>query len=192
MTRENLQGFAEGQGYVSIEPEHYTRATEAAGKRWLKVSDYGRTLSAMKAWAPVDAPSATPGPDSPCLEYRMYLVTPGEANVTAITAPTLNFVPDRGVRYAVSFDDETPQVVTLVPQGYQARNGNRDWEKSVADNAHFGHSKHPILAAGYHTLKIWMVDPAVMMQKLIVDLGGLKPSYLGPPESFSAGAGSRQ
>ena len=146
----------------------------------------------MKAWGPVDAPSATPGQDSPCLEYRMYLVTPGEANVTAITAPTLNFIPDRGVRYAVSFDDETPQVVTLVPQGYQARNGNRDWEKSVGDNAHFGHSQHRILAPGYHTLKIWMVDPAVVMQKLIVDLGGLKPSYLGPPESFCAGGEARQ
>jgi len=192
VTRENLQGFAEGQGYVSIEPEHYTRAIEAGANRWFKVADFGRTLSGMKAWGPVDAPSATPGQNSPCLEYRMYLSTTGEATVTAITAPTLNFVPDRGLHYAASFDDEPPQVVTLVPQGYQARNGNRDWEKSVGDNAHFGHSKHTILTPGYHTLKIWMVDPAVVMQKLIVDLGGLKPSYLGPPESFHASAGSRE
>jgi hypothetical protein len=132
----------------------------------------------------VDAPAATPGKDSPCLEYRMYLFTPGEAEVTAITAPTLNFAPDRGVRYAVSLDDDAPQVVTLVPPGYQARNGNRDWEKSVTDNAHYGRSKHTIAKPGYHTLKVWMVDPAVVMQKLIVDLGGLHPSYLGPPESF--------
>jgi len=185
ITRDTLEGFVEANGYVSIEPEHYTRATEAGANRWFRIGDYGRTLSGMKAWGPVDAPSATPGKDAPCLEYRMYLFTPGEATVTAITAPTLNFIPDRGVRYAVSFDDEAPQIVTLVPAGWKAvREGQRDWEKSVADNAHVGRSKHAIAQPGYHTLKIWMIDPAVVMQKLIVDLGGLKPSYLGPPESF--------
>ena len=93
----------------------------------------------------------------------------------------------------MSFDDETPQVVTLVPQGYQAQNRNLAWEKSVADNAHYGRSRPKVAQSGYHTLKLWMVDSAVVMQKLIVDLGGLRPSYLGPPESFRhaapAGAG---
>ncbi|HVZ65542.1 MAG TPA: glycosyl hydrolase 115 family protein [Lacunisphaera sp.] len=184
VTRDTLQGFAEGQGVVAIEPEHYTKRTEAGARHWLKIDDYGRTLSGMRAEAPVDAPSATPGKDSPCLEYRMFLRHSGQVEVTAITAPTLNFVPDRGLRYAVSFDDLPPQVVTLVPQGYEAQNGNRNWEKSVADNAHYGRSRHTLVALGYHTLKVWMVDPAVVLQKLIVDCGGLKPGYLGPPESF--------
>ena len=184
VSRDNLVGFSEGQGVVSIEPEHYSKRTESGANRWMKIEDYGRTLSGMRAVGPVDTPSATPGKDSPSLEYRMYLFTTGPVEVTAITAPTLNFVPDRGVRYAVSFDDEAPQVVTLVPQGYQAQNRNPAWEKSVGDNAHYGRSKHTIAQPGYHTLRVWMVDPAVVMQKLIVDLGGLKPSYLGPPESF--------
>jgi hypothetical protein len=38
--------------------------------------------------------------------------------------------------------------------------------------------------AGTHTLKIWMVDPAVVLQRIMVDLGGLKTSYLGAPESY--------
>ena len=117
----------------------------------------------------------------------MYLFDTGTVDVDAIVSPTLNFVPGRGLRYAASFDDDPPQVVTLVPQNYNAQNGNRDWEKSVEDNARNGRTTHSIAAPGYHTLKIWMVDPGVVLEKLVVNLGGVKPSYLGPPESYHAG-----
>jgi len=184
VTRDTLRGFVEGEGVVSIEPEHYTRKTSGAAGSWIKIEDYGRTLSGMRAEGPVDAPPATPGKDSPCLEYRMYLFTTGAVEVTTITAPTLNFQPDRALRFGVSFDEEPPQVVTLVPANYSAQNGNRDWETSVKDNARFARSRHELAAAGYHVLKLWMVDPGVVVQKVVVNLGGLKPSYLGPPESY--------
>ena len=189
--RDSLQGFVEGEGFVSIEPEHFTRQTGTGANRWIKIQDYGRTLSGMRATQPVDAPSATPGKDSPCLEYQMYLFSTGAVEVVTITSPTLNFVPGRGLRFAVSFDDETPQVVTLVPDNYKAQNGNHDWEKIVGDNARYARSTHTLAKSGFHTLKFWMVDPGVVLQKVVVDLGGVKPSYLGPPESYH-GDGPRQ
>jgi hypothetical protein len=184
VTRSSLQGFVEGDGVVSMEAAHFSRNSDQGSNRWINIEDYGHTLSAMKTIAPVDAPSVTPGKDSPCLEYRMYLFSKGEVDVEGIFGAVLNFMPGRGVRYAVSFDNETPQVVTLVPEKYSAQNGNRDWERSVENNARYGHSKHTIKSPGYHTLKIWMIDPGVVLEKIVVDLGGVKPSYLGPPESY--------
>ena len=88
--------FVETDGYVSIEAEHYT-----ANQGWELIPDYGRTLSAMTT---PSTGAATP-PNSPSLEYRMYLFTAGKAEVETILAPTLNFVPGRGLRYAIAFDD---------------------------------------------------------------------------------------
>ena len=191
VSRDSVQGFVEENGCVSIEAEHYTDKTEAGENRWLAIENYGRTLSAMATAGPLDGACATPGKDSPCLEYRMFLFSTGKVDVEAIFGPVLNFASGRGVRYAVSFDDDPPQSVTIVPEKYSAQNGNRDWEKSVVDNARFSHTTHTITSHGYHTLKIWMIDPAVVIEKIVVDLGGVKPSYLGPPESFHGSKSSQ-
>jgi hypothetical protein len=182
-TRDSLQGFAEGDGYVSMEAEHFTKNVVAGANRWIKIPDYGHTLSAMRADGPVDV-QTTPGKDSPCLEYKMYLFSTGKVEVDSMVSPTLNFLPGRPLRYAVSFDDEAPQEVTIVPANFSAQNGNFNWEQSVRDNGRVVKSEHTISAPGYHTLKIWMVDPAVAVEKIVVNTGGVKPSYLGPPESF--------
>jgi hypothetical protein len=196
VTRDTLKGFAEGAGYVSIEPAH-VRSVGALSvthgdmfRAWTQIEDYGRTLSGMRADASLDASPATAGVTSagqdmsPRLEYGMYLFTPGKATTTAILSPTLNVVPGRGLRMAISMDDEAPQIVTIVPAGANA--AGRDWEESVKNNARVVTTTHDIAAAGYHTLKIWMIDPTVVVQKLIVTTGGamLPQSYLGPPESF--------
>jgi hypothetical protein len=184
VTRDSLRGFVEGGGVVSIEPEHYTRKTEVGANRWIRIEDYGRTLSGMRAEAPPHSASLAPGKDSPCLEYQTYLFTTGAVEVVAITSPTLNFVPGRGLSLAVSFDDQPPQIVDVVPATANAGDSNRSWEESVRINARYARVKVNIEQPGYHTLKFWMVDPGVVLQKIIVDCGGLKPSYLGPPESY--------
>lgn len=183
VTRESVRGFVESAGYLAIEPENVTRTAPVGENRWQRIEDYGRTLSGMRAEAPAHAASAEPGRNAPVLEYDVYLFEGGQVEVTTVTSPTLNFVPTRGLRYAISFDNQPPQIITLVPQGYQAAHSNMDWEKVVADNARHSLSKHQ-LPPGRHTLKIWMVDPAVVVQKIVINTGGLKPSYLGPKESL--------
>jgi hypothetical protein len=184
ITPETLHGFIENDGYVSMEAEHFTKKTECGANRWIKVEDYGHTLSAMRTTSPVDAPAAAPGKDSPCLEYRIFLTDSGRVEVRGTFGATLNFMPGRDLRYAVSFDDNPPDVVTLVPQGFIAQHGNMNWERTVGDNARHSQTTHVIARPGYHTLKIWMVDSGVVLEKIVVHRGALKESYLGPPESF--------
>jgi hypothetical protein len=128
---------------------------------------------------PVTAASMMPPHEAPCLEYKIFVFESGPIEVEAILAPTLNFVPGRGLRYGISVDDDPPQIV-----GALAQFSERDWETSVKDSVRKVKTSLQLAAPGSHVLKFWMVDPGVVLQKLVVDLGGVKPSYLGPPESF--------
>ena len=91
----------------------------------------------------------------------------------------LNCVPsfpinkDFGQRIAVALDDEPPQIISY------------EKGRSVMENLMTITGKLTIQKAGEHTLKLWMVDPGIVIDKIIIDTGGVKDSYLGPPESFS-------
>jgi len=58
------------------------------------------------------------------------------------------------------------------------------WEESVRTDSRRSSSVHKVSKPGLYKLRIYMVDPAVTLQKLIIDTGGLKPSYLGPQQSM--------
>jgi hypothetical protein len=176
--RDSLQGFVEANHYVSVEAEHFTAQTSEGEAHWDKIPGFGETLSGMTVF-PVTAPSAEPPQAAPVLEYRMYLFEGGKFNVEAILAPTLNFVPGRGLRFAISFDDQQPQIVDALEH-----NSEKDWEQAVSDGVRKITSTLNVDGPGYHTLKLRMVDPGVVLERLVVSPGLLPPSYLGPPESY--------
>jgi hypothetical protein len=91
----------------------------------------------------------------------------------------LDFHNNQGLRYAISFDDEPPQIVNM----YTNRTF-QDWEESVRNNVTVAVSRHAINESGKHVLKFWMAAPGVVLQKLVIETGEVKPSYLGPPESY--------
>ena len=184
---EQVTGFVESNGYVSIEAEHYSRAINAEPIKWLRIPDLSRTLSGMTP-VPVTAQSQKPEGDSPRLEYRMYLFDSGKVEVKVYLSPTQNYHNTQGLRYAISFDDETPQIINIhVNDTIPDWKYPPTWNQAVSDNIKVMSSEHLLKKPGEHVLKFWMVDPGIVLQKLVVNTGGVKPSYLGPPESYRSG-----
>ncbi|GAC1314342.1 MAG: glycosyl hydrolase 115 family protein [Mucilaginibacter sp.] len=173
----NTTGFNENNGFISIEAPHYSKAINTSTAKWQIIPDYGRTLSGMMP-TPVTAKRQVPG-KGPYLEYELNLIDTGMVKVEAYISPTIDFTNTDGLHYAVTIDNEKPQVINI-----NSDKSERAWNKDVSDNIKIMISTHHLTKPGKHILKYWMIDPAVVLQKIVVNAGGERPSYLGPPESY--------
>jgi len=177
---KNAKGnmFFETAGYVSIDASNFSRTLNAGDNGFKVIPDLGRTGSAVTVF-PVTMPAQTLVYNSPKLEYDIYVYDTGSVKLQLYFSPTLNFHNDEGLRYAIAIDNELPQVITVNKDG----NNVRTWEKWVVNNIIIKTSTHSILSPGKHILKCWMLNPAIVLQKIVVDFGRLKASYLGPAET---------
>jgi hypothetical protein len=189
-TRENVDAFGGLTGPTAFAAESTTNNVAAGGVHWERIPDYGRGPSGMAVF-PVTAESVVLPANSPRMEYRVLIAEAGDIQVDLITGIALNLQPDRGVRVAVSFDDEEPQILDAFDgqsfadpsqRGDTSAPPIRDWHTWVKDNARTQTSSHSISEPGVHTLKVWMVDPGVVVEKIVVHDGNHHDSYLGPPE----------
>ena len=169
--------FYEYDHVVSMEAAHWTRAVNSKNITWKVIPDIGRAESGVSTF-PVTAASTLTA-SSPHVEYEFYSYDSGKPEVNLYFSPTLNFHNNEGLQYAVSIDDETPQTFSLNKDD----NNTRIWESWMASNIIIKRSMHESGKAGRHVLKYWMISPAVVLQKLVVDFGGMPATYLGAPET---------
>ncbi|WP_158797737.1 glycosyl hydrolase 115 family protein [Pedobacter sp. L105] len=170
------KGFQEENGYISMEAAHFSKAVSSKTISWKILPDHGRTLSAVAPY-PVTAAIQTPHAESPHLEYQINLLQAGKVKISTYLSPSLDFSNTKGLFYAISIDDETPQLMNM------SDTKGRDWKTDVSENINIVTSTHLVKNQGVHTLKFRMVNPGVVLQKIVVETRQIPESYLGPPES---------
>lgn len=176
-SKESL--FFEKDGYVSIYAEHFTRLINTAVIKWKVIPNIGRTNSGVSTY-PVNTTSQILSAKSPNLQYEFHSYDSGSIKINTQFSPTLNFQNSEGLKCAISIDDEVPQII-IINEGLK---NPKNWETWVANNIISKNTSHSLSKSGIHTIKYWMIDSGIVLQKIIVDFGGLKPSYLGPEETI--------
>jgi hypothetical protein len=161
--------------------------------------NYGRTSSGV-GLVPLHT-EKLPLAQAPALEYDLYLFTNHTAaNVTLFLSPTLNYLGDASpLEYAIALfpaaakAPSAEQVQHVQPVG-PADGGDMPagWDGAVGDavwgrTGGYTTSGFAVPKEGAYKLRVWAQMPGVVVQKVVVDLGGLRASYLGPPESFYVG-----
>ncbi|MPS63385.1 glycosyl hydrolase 115 family protein [Chryseobacterium sp.] len=166
--------FQEKNGYVSIEAENFARNNNSDRIHWEVIPNFGKTKSAVTTFPQNAYPKAN---ENLYLEYDVNFESKGEFEVQLLLAPTLNFNHNKGLRYEISFDGETPQIVNF--------NGHYKGELGRWQSEHIIKSitKHQISQPGKHTLRFRVLEPGIVLEKILINTGGLQPCYLGAPES---------
>lgn len=190
-------GFVESDRHISFEAEHTTRNSSVNGVSYMTLKNYGRTLSGVTL-TPILATTQAVGA-GPVLEYDLYTftnLTSTLANITLYISPAWNYMSqNRPLRYAIGVDSEVPQVRQFCanytgadfPDGWVSAVADSVWGLSSNSSNSNTTTSHRFGAPGKHTLRIWELEPGFVVQKVVIDTGGVRGSYLGPPESFLVG-----
>lgn len=164
--------FVEEGGVVSIEAMNYKLAHTSNDIVWTEIPNLGKTESAVTTM-PVTAKLD----EDTYLVYKVAVSSVGEGKLVVLTSPTLNYNANKGLRYAVSVNGGTEQIVNINGH-YRGELGRWQARRIIASQ-----STHHFSKAGEYSIRIRPLEQGIVIQKMMLDMGGLKPSYLGAPES---------
>jgi hypothetical protein len=175
--------FVEDNHRVVIEAARASAFVPGRDARWQKITGLGYDGEAVSVFPATVAVRATPEKilaESPCLQYKINFQNAGDWQVSVRALPTFSVETGKPQRYAIAFDDAPPQIVSL-PLSQDEH--NRVWQEDVLRNAALTLSVHSLTRPGLHTLKIWMVDPGIVLDTIFAGNGGVTDwGYAGPAD----------
>ena len=177
--------YVEKNGYVSIPGAGFHRKQEAEGKQ-VRVLDgigvEGKVAMLGEGGDPLECFRSREGT---LVEYDFWSFGCGMVDVYTYMVPSFPINSDRdfqmnnldnwGCRYSVCIDDRyyySPYTSDV--------EFNQYWYDAVQSNMRVNKSTIWVSEPGLHNLKLICGDPGTMVQKIVIDFGGMKHSYLGP------------
>ena len=197
-------------GEFSIPADKYEMNVAGTDAQWIVLPDLGRGDACMGIY-PVTAPSTETHHDAPRLEYKLFVPKAGKMTVCLGILPTQDVYPERGLRMAVGIDNDTPKIIDArkgfwdefqeyTPQNLEktktlkplpSRNKSikligtgRTRRNEVFDNLRWIDVEMDVKAPGMHTLKVFMVDPEIVLERIVVNPDNNYPSYFGIPSVY--------
>lgn len=205
------QYFGNLSGAEFSVPAHmFSRNLPGGGQSWTLLPGLGRGEACMGAGDVCRQAGGDLTSNRPTLEYQMLLPDTNVVTLCIGILPVQDVQPERGLRLAVQLDGQKPVVldarqgfvdtfaeytkenlalspnlkplpeveknILLTGYGQERRN-------EVFDNMRWLTARLPVAGGGLHTLKIMMVDPEVVLERIIVNPDNAHPSYFGAPET---------
>ena len=150
----------------TVSATHTLQLIEGLGYDW-------RCVQLGEATQPVVDPRAK---DAPRFEYELGKMDADSVEVTVYTLPFFPIYEGRSTRFGVSVDQPEVAIGENLPKEYSP-----EWKTQVLQNGAVFKAVFPIDSMKEkHTLALICGDPGMIVQRVVVDWGGLKKTYVGP------------
>lgn len=178
---EELKGFyVEDNGCVSINAGRFHRKVENDDIKIRAVKGLGYENDCVQLGEAVKPSQNMWFTDrAPKAEYDFYTFNAGNVTVYAYALPLFPVDSKRDTRYGIMIDDGMVQWMTTAAKEYSSQ-----WRLNVFRSSAVSTINMNIDKPGKHTLKLICSDPGMVIQKVVIDFGGMKRSYLGPNVTY--------
>ena len=189
-SRAELRGiYVENNGCVSIPAAGCHRVRENDRIKITAVEDLGIEGPALQLGDPTAPLQIFRSRDVPCAEYDFYAFDAGSVDVYTYVLPTFPLHADRDFRIGENTNTDTKYSVQIDDWALATPSSShveyaQVWFESVLRNCAVNKSTLHIDKPGRHTLRIRVGDPGIVLQKIVLDFGGMKRSYLGPQSTL--------
>jgi hypothetical protein len=180
----NYKGFAESNGYISMHAGNYTAYRGNEKTAWKPTPGLGHTKKALVAT--VTSPLAAEKIDTAAVRksaavvaYDFYSMSSARPSFRFYTLPTHPLNDHFGMRYGVSIDDGPINILDFETFGR-----SEEWKQNVLRNSAIKDWQGNPLQPGKHTLKIYTIDPGVVLDRILVTFGDVPHSYSVVPETI--------
>ena len=177
--------FVENNGYVAMDAASFHRKVENDDIKMIVIPNLGFENTAVQLGNPMAKAQRTAGRNTPRLEYDFYTFEQGSVDVYTYVLPTFPISKDRGyagheatnveTKYGVCIDEGPVMNPSTSSFEYA-----QIWYESVLKNCRINKTTLHVDKPGKHTVKIICGDAGTVLQKVVLDFGGMKRSYMGP------------
>lgn len=173
---EELKGlYVEENGYVSINAGKFHRKKENADIKIRSVKGLGYDNDCVQLGDAIKPAQTRHTDKAPNAEYDFYTFNGGNATVYIYSLPIFPLDSKHDTHYGIMIDDGMVQWLTTSAKEYSSQ-----WRLNVFRNSSISAINVHVGKPGKHTFKLICADPGTVIQKIVIDMGGLKRSYLGP------------
>lgn len=176
---QDFTGWVQDRSVVTWEASDWSKAVSSDGIVWEIIPGIGRTGNGVST-QPLTFPRQKANTDGAHLIYDVYITRGDSIQVEIQTSPILAYREHETVTLGFSWDDGPIETLRVDP-GKSAR----AWEKMVAHNVQRVQTSSQTLVQGKHQLKIWALDPAVVIQKISLLTQKGDPRFLSYPTQKS-------